>query len=272
MSHIIENIQKKNIKKIILIFGVGFFVTHSFYFISVLGVNYPYIDDWWGIEIGMSYYENERDWYEQIFQQENEHRPTIPKIIQTTSLFFDSFNVKNSMYLSWMLLVISVYALYGILKRTDTRLTWLIIPIAGFVFSPKQMDTMLYALGSIHWVIIFFSGVITIYFLSNPNKNKKHFVLAIFTAIVGTFTAILGLIVWIIGIASLNPKQAKSKKFFSAWIIVTISIVSFYFITLDTSQGSITGLLKIESLFSEDKILYMLNYISNPFFSKIYIH
>ncbi len=158
MFQITENLQKENIKKIILICGVGFFAIHSFYFISVLGVNYPYIDDWWNIEIGISYYENEPDWYKKIFQQESEHRPIVPKIIQTFSLFFDSFNVKNSMYLSWGLLIISVYAFYGILKRSDTRLTWLVVPISGFVFSPKQIDTMLYALGSLHWVIIFVSG------------------------------------------------------------------------------------------------------------------
>jgi hypothetical protein len=265
MSQIIENIQKENIKKIILICGVGFFVIHSFYFISVLGVNFPYIDDWWGIEVGVSYYGNESNWYKQIFEQASEHRPIIPKIIQTISLFFDSFNLINSMYLSWGLLIISVYALYGILKRTDTRLTWLVIPISGFVFSPKQVDTMLYALGSIHWVIIFFSGVVTIYFLNDPNKNKKNFILAIITTIIGTFTAILGLIVWVIGVFSFNPKQDKSKKFLIIWCIVAVSIMSSYILTLDTSEGGITSLMKVESLFSEEKILYMLKYISNPF-------
>lgn len=265
MTQIIEYIRKENIKRIILICGVGLFAAHSFYFITILGVNYPYIDDWEIIKIGVSYYENEVDWYEKIFEQASEHRPTVPRIIQTVSLFYDSFNVKNSMYFSWFLLIISVYAIYGILKRTDTKLTWLIIPISGFVFNPKQIDTMLYALGSLHWVIIFFSGVVSIYFLNHPAKNKKNFALAIFTAIIGTFTAILGLIIWVIGFFSLNPKYYKSKKFFIIWTLVTIGIISFYLLTLDTDKGSITGLLKIESLFSEDKLLYMLNYISNPF-------
>ena len=262
MSQIIEHIQKENLKKIILICGIGFFVIHSFYFISVLSVNHPYVDDWDIIEIGVAYYNNESNWYEKIFDQASEHRPTIPRIIQTFSLFFDSFNVVNSMYVSWGLLIISIYAFYGILKRADRRLTWLIIPIAGFVFNPKQIDTMVYALGSLHWVIIFVTGIATIYFLSNPNKNKKTIGLAIFTAILGTFTAILGLIVWVVGFFSLNQ---KSKKFLIVWTLVSFGIILFYFLTLDPSKGNVIGLLKIESLISEEKILYMLNYISNPF-------
>jgi hypothetical protein len=169
------------------------------------------------------------------------------------------------MYLSWGLLIISVYAFYGILKRSDTRLTWLVVPISGFVFSPKQIDTMLYALGSLHWVIIFVSGVVAIYFLSNPIKNKKRLALAVFVAIIGTLTAILGLIVWVVGFFSLNPKHVKSKKFLIIWTSVAILIILLYLLTLDTDKGSITNLLKIESLISEGKILYMLNYISNPF-------
>ncbi len=265
MFQITENLHKENIKKIILICGVGLFAIHSFYFITALGINYPYIDDWWNIEIGVAYYENESDWYEKIFQQQSEHRPIVPKIIQTFSLFFDSFNVKNSMYLSWGLLIISVYAFYGILKRADTRLTWLVVPISGFIFSPKQIDTMLYALGSLHWVIVFVSGVVTIYFLSNPDKNKKRLALAIFAAIIGTLTAVLGLIVWVVGFFSLNSKHVKSKKFLIIWISVAILIILIYLLTLDTDKGDITSLLKIESLISEEKIIYMLNYISNPF-------
>jgi hypothetical protein len=265
MFQILENLQKEQIKKIILICGVGFFTIHSLYFITVLGVNYPYIDDWEIIEIGIAYHNNESNWYEKIFEQASEHRPTIPRIIQTFSLFFDSFNVVNSMYLSWGLLIISIYALYGILKRADRRLTWLIIPIAGFVFNPKQIDTMVYALGSLHWVIVFVTGVVTIYFLSNPNINKKILGLAIFASIIGTFTAIIGLIVWIVGFFSLNPKYVKSKKFLIVWSLATFGIILFYLLTLDSSKGNIMGLIKIETLISEEKIVYMLNYISNPF-------
>lgn len=271
MTQIMEYIRKENIKRIILICGVGLFAAHSFYFITILGVNYPYIDDWEIIKIGVSYYEHDVNWYEKIFEQASEHRPTIPRIVQTISLFWDSFNLKNLMYFSWALLIISVYAMYKILKRTDSRLTWLIIPISGFVFSPKQIDTMLYALGALHWVTIFFSGVITIYFLNRSIKNKKNFSLAIFASVIGTFTAILGLISWVIGFISLNPKNVKTRKFFIVWALIAISIITLYLISLDTSKGEITGLLKIESLFSKDKIIYMLEYISNPFSVKFTI-
>jgi len=166
------------------------------------------------------------------------------------------------MYLSWGLLSSSIGIIYIILRRTDEKIIWLIIPIAALIYSPKLLNAALVASVGLSWIIIFVLFVSIVYILNKKKITTIWLAFVISLSILATFNVVLGILSWIIGIVFLTLNFNKNKKNLIIWIIVSIIVVSLYLsiANLEQSQQALQATTKYVG-----KINWALEYVSNPY-------
>ena len=63
-------------------------------------------------------------------------------------------------YFGWLLIGLSIIPMFILLKNIDKRLTWLLIPIAAFLFNPAQHVSLLMDIASRQMVFALFAILI----------------------------------------------------------------------------------------------------------------
>ena len=170
--------------------------------------------------------------------------------------------------------------LFLILKKTDKRLYWVLIPISAFVYCPIY-NTGYFVFSSIMWLMVTLCIVFTVYLLNKEKITNSNFLLSISIAIFSTFFNTIGIVAWFAGLICLAKRDNEGKirkKYLAAWIAVT-AIIGFIFVLLVTSLNVIqfdeeTYLVKF---FSIEGISFVTTYLAtsyrfgteNIFFSKI---
>jgi hypothetical protein len=164
--------------------------------------------------------------------------------------------------LSWGLLSTSIGIIYFILKKTDEKIIWLIIPIAALVFSPKLLNAEIIASVGLSWTIIFFLFVSIVSILNKKKITKIWLVIGISLSIIATFNVALGILAWAIGLVFLVLKFNENKKNLFIWIVASIIICSLYasIANLEPGQQQVQSTLENSGV-----INWALEYISNPY-------
>jgi len=161
------------------------------------------------------------------------------------------------MFVGWGLFSASMYLLYLILKQTDKKLIWMLIPLSAFVFNPIQYFTVLWAFVFFVYGIPFFTTILIAYFLNKKNLNKKLFFIVLIMGIIASFSNLAGVIVLISGLLPLIYKKEIGKLVF--WISGIIFVIGSY---LFVWSGKISGRI----LFSpENQINNFLKLIALPY-------
>ena len=203
----------------------------SIFAIQLLVLIFIYGDNW-AIEVGLglpltySYFLTDNFPYELIFKDTDSNIEIFSRIPILLSFFFDDFNTKNLMFVGWGLFSASMYLLYLILKRTDKKLIWMLIPLSAFVFNPIQYFTVLWAFVFFIYGIPFFTTILIAYFLNKKNLNKKLFFVVLIMGIIASFSSLAGVIVLISGLLPLIYKKEIDKLVY--WIFGIIFVISSY--------------------------------------------
>ncbi|WP_428324011.1 hypothetical protein [Nitrosopumilus sp.] len=256
--------QEKHFTKYNSIIVIPSVFAFSIYFLIelfIFGVNFPRADDWSAVFAAIYFQQNDPVWVDAIFDVGNEHLLFSYRLLMMSIFLLNSYNVFHITILNWGLLTASILVFYYILKRTDSRLVWLLIPISAFVFNPKIIHGSIVGSVGLVWNLTFFLNVLTIAILTKEKISNYWFLLAIFAAITASFTSALGHLSWIAGIILLSKNLRKNKNHLIIWTLLFLSI-SFLFYTL-TSANSLSP--DQSSILTLDRILYSLEYVVNPF-------
>ena len=212
-------------KRVVIFCGVSFFA------IQLLVLIFLYGDIWvWEVGLGLpltySYFTTDNYPYELIFKESDSHIHIFSRIPLLLSFFFDNFDTKTVMYFGWALFSASIYFLYLILKRTNEKLTWLLIPLSAFVYNPIQHYTILSGFIIFAYGLPVLATIAIAYFLNKKNIGRKSYFAALTMGIVSSFSIIQGTLALISGLFPLIHRKEKKKLF--GWILTLSSVLITY--------------------------------------------
>ncbi len=243
----LENIHKNKI-----IFAlVSIFSLQSLYFSIKYKINFPYSMDYLGTSYLLDYLRGGEFPLEQLLQEHSGHYLIFPRLIALPNVLFNSLDVGNFFILQWILLSLSLFVIYLLLRNTDKKLIWLLIPISAFIYCPLASSNY-WAFAILLWFIPSLSVMAMIYLLNKPEIRLKIFVGAISLALISTFSSIVGIVVWIPGLILLikkdKSKQTVKKKWFLVWIIATIitGITYYAFVPHDRIETDLNVLFSLD--------------------------
>ena len=289
INHNLENYDDSKsyisgkMKKIIIFLAVSFFSIHTLVYILQFRLNFPFGDDNHTYSFAYEYLSTGSwDGLFGITEISNytSHLIYSLKLLALPNLIYNSFDVVNFYYLQWIIMSLTLLFLFLILKKTDKRLYWVLIPISAFIYCPIY-NTGYWVFSSIMWLMVTLCIVFTIYLLNKEKTTNSIFLSSISIAIFSTFFNLIGIIAWFAGficLAKRDNERKIRKKYLAAWIAVTV-IIGFIFFLLVTSLKVIqfdeeTYLVKF---FSIEGISFVTTYLAtsyrfgteNIFFSKI---
>lgn len=261
---IVSNFKKlgeKN-KNIIIFSCVAIFALQILFFIETYTISTPFADDYDAALLAYSTIVAKKIPFDELFfNKYYDHLPIFPRLVLIPSLLFDSFSVKSSSYVVFALMVLSIFLLYKLLKRTEPLLTWLLIPVSAFMFNPLQHLLLVSPFAGLQWGFPLMGTIITIYFLNKTNVNNKSIVLAFSLAVIAAFSDILGLIIFLIGTLSFYYVDKDRVKRLIIWIISSLLVFILYFKEIDLLDTPIY----FSSLFTVEGLSFILRFIAVPF-------
>ena len=253
------NISKKNF----LIFtSISILAIHALIFLNTFKINYPYGADNSDVFKSVFYFITENNFT--LFANKGLHLTIFPKIVAYPNLLLNSFDVGNLFYLQWIVISLTVYVLYLILKQTDKNLFWTLIPISAFLYSPLTTSGY-WSATILAWLFPMLGITMIVYFLNRKPIRISSFSLSAFFAIFATFSIMIGVISWITGLIMLTPKllgkKFAEKKWFFLWIPIIIS-VGFLYLHLTSSSSEP---ISYELLFSYTSFSFITHFLASSF-------
>ena len=191
------------------------------------------------------------------------------KLFVLPNLVYNSFDVVNFYYLQWVIMSLTLLLLFLILKKTDKRLYWVLIPISAFIYCPIY-NTGYFIFSSIMWLMVTLCIVLIVFLLNREKITNSIFISSISVAIFSTFLNLIGTVAWVAGFLCLlkNDGERKSikKKYLIAWIVST-AISGYVFVSLATSLGVIQfdEELHLKQFFSIEGISFVITYLATSY-------
>ena len=105
---------------------------------------------------------------------------------------------------------LTLLLLFLILKKTDTRLYWVLIPISAFIYCPIY-NTGYWIFSSIMWLLVTLCIVFIVYLLNKERTSNSIFLSSISVAIFSTFLNVIGIVAWLAGLICLAKKDNEKK-------------------------------------------------------------
>ena len=253
------SVSKKNL---LIFISVSVLAIHKLVFLITFKINYPYAADTADVFNPIFYLITENKFA--LFENKLSHLLIFPKIISYPNLALNSFDVGNLFYLQWIVISLTVFVLYLILKQTDKNLVWTLIPISAFLYSPLTTSGY-WSATMLSWLFPMLGIVLVVYFLNRIPIHLSTFSLAVFFAIFSTFSIMIGIISWITGLIMLTPKllekQFTKKKWFFLWIPITISVGFLYLYLISDSSEPVF----YELLFTYTSFSFITNFLASSF-------
>tara|TARA_Y100000590_G_scaffold459455_1_gene616583 strand:- start:11429 stop:13156 length:1728 start_codon:yes stop_codon:yes gene_type:complete len=257
-----EFFVKKLIKKNnLLIFSVvSFLAAQNLFFLSNFEINFPYSVDFSDEFNDIFYFIIEGK--ERFLATKGFHIILFPKLIAFPFLYFFKFDVTHLYYLQWIVNSLSLYIFYLIIKQTEKKLFWTLIPIAAFIFNPLTSSGY-WSISLLPWLFPMLGMILIVYLFNRKKINVSVFSSGILVAIFSTFSIVVGAVVWIIGILTLSNNQYEDqrKKLLLLWMMGILIVGIFYFNLVSESNEEI----HFESLFSFSGFSFITHYIASSF-------
>ena len=146
----------KNKEKIIIFLATSFFSIHTLVYILKFKLNFPFGDD--GQASSFAYEYLATGSWDGLFgitviSSYASHLIYSVKLLVLPNLVYNSFDVVNFYYLQWVIMSLTLLFLFLILKKTDKRLYWVLIPISAFIYCPIY-NTGYFIFSSIMWLMV----------------------------------------------------------------------------------------------------------------------
>jgi len=227
-------------KSIIILISVACFALFNLIFTMQYSFNFPYSMDYLGIVYLEDYIINGVFPFEKLTESYNGHFLITPRLVVLPNLLLNSYDFENLYYLQWIFMSLALFFIFLLLKRTDKRLYWILIPISAFIFSPLQTSGY-WGFAILLWLIPPSGVILVIYLLGKTKIDFKIFSAATAIAIATTFSSIIGIVVWLPGIISLirynrQKRTFSDKKWLWSWIICTGLIGLTYYTFVERSE------------------------------------
>ena len=255
-----------NRKKIIIFLATSFFAIHTLIFILMFRLNFPYGDD--GQAFSFAYEYLATGSLDGLFgitaiSAYASHLIYSVKLLALPNLIFNSFDVVNYYYLQFVIMSLTVLFLFLILKKTNKRLYWVIIPISAFIYCPIY-NTGYFIFSSLMWLLVTLCVVLTVFLLNREKITHSIFLSAISVAVFSTFLNLIGIVAWLTGFISLLKKDGKrkiiKKKYLAAWIFATL-VVGLIFLSLTKSSLETYW----EQFFSIEGLSFVTTYLATSY-------
>ena len=256
----LNQLIKKN--NLVIFLVVSFLAIHNLLFLYSFEINFPYSVDFADEFNSIFYFITEGE--EGFFDNKGVHIMFFPKLISYPFLYLNNFDVTNLYYLQWVIISASLYVFYLILKQTDRKLLWTIIPISAFLYNPLTSSGY-WAIALLPWLFSMLGISLTVYLLNRKKLNSLIFSTGIFFAIFSTLSIIVGITAWIAGLITILKNSSKSKihdkKWISLWILsIIIMGIFYYYLISDSSVPT-----HFELLFTPAGFSFITNYLVSSF-------
>ena len=251
-------LKKKNL---IIFFSASVFSVYFLIEMLTFSVNFPRIDDWSSVFAAIYYQQSNPVWLDAVFYTGNEHLVWFSRFLMMFILLINSYNVIHVNILDWGLLSASVILFWYLLKKTDSRLVWLVIPISALLFNPKIFFGSIIASFGLAWHLTLFFSICIIVLFSKERLSKKLFVIAMIISILSSFSTVLGVLTWFVGFIFLIKNIKQNKFYLIIWTTVVL-IIALLFYILSSSEK---GVLDISNVLTVNGVLYSLEYVVNPY-------
>ena len=242
---------------------VGFLAIQNLAFQIIFRLNIPYSIDFQDVFSPM---------FNQIVKDEFSflvnkgiHVILFPKLISYPNFYLNSFDVVNITYVYWIVISITLFLMYLMIKQTDKRLFWTLIPISAFLYNPLTSSGY-WMVAMLAWYFPMLGIVSTIYLFNRKTIKLKIFTSGVSLAIFSTFSILIGVVSWIAGIVillkAISEKRLENKKWISLWIISSV-IIGFCYLSL--TYGTTDSEIRFDVLFSFTGFSFISNFIASSF-------
>ena len=262
MSDLIQPAKKIFTKSnLIIISLVSFFSLQYLVYISIFSVNFPYSSD--VPDIVFFTYDFIKTGQFDFFGTASGHLFVIPRIISFFNLYYNSFDIINIIYFQWVIISITVFLTYLLLKQTDRKLSWVIIPISAFLYCPLAYSNY-FSVSTLPWYLVTLSITSIVYF---TNKNNfKNIGVGTSFAILSSLSTIIGIISWIPGlIVTLGKTQSIKNLFKNKLLIFWIGSMVVFGIVYTTLIPDGEHQLDPKLLFSPEGYFFITTYLASAF-------
>lgn len=255
-------LDSKSKYNIIIFLVISIFAIHHLIFLISFEINFPYSVDF-------------SDEFTPVFNLliNNEftllitkgvHILFFPNLISLPILYFSNFDVTILYYLQWVVTAISLWIFYLILKQTDKKLIWTLIPISAFLFNPL-ISSAYWAISNLPWLFAMLGIILVVYIFNKKNINLKNFSSGTFFGLFSSLSIVVGVVVWIAGLILIlkNYKQSKNheKKWICLWLSSIILTGALFFILTSGSRDPI----HFELLLSPAGYTFITNFLVSSF-------
>ena len=259
IKKMIYGLKKKNL---IIFTLVSFIALQNLIFQITFRLNFPYSVDFTDIFTPMFNFIVKNEF--SFFINKGLHVMFFPKLISFPNLYLNSFDVVNLTYVYWIVISLTVFIMYLIIKQTDKKLIWTLIPIAAFLYSPLTSSGY-FMLSMLPWYFPMLGITLIIYLFNRNTTNSKIFASSTSLAIFSTFSILLGVVSWIAGLVMLfklnSQKQLENKKWILLWI-TSSTIIGICYLTLTSGFSEET---RVDLLFSYTGFSFIANFLSSSF-------
>jgi hypothetical protein len=236
-------------------------------FIAEYQIDLP-VDDHWKV---LSLLDRLRDGtlnFEDIWQQDGEHRMFIAKIIMLSLAHISNWNVSYEIFFNVCLLIALFVAISLHLIRATKHMghdvkMWPFMMISILIFSLSQWENFFLPM---QWFVVVVSVVVGILVLANSGQSWVSFAVGIGLGVIATYSSAHGLLYWPIGLAVLITvdwtKRGRMIRECMIWTAVSVVVIFFFFYGLEREEtGNMIALLYSQPL---DYIQYVMVYIGAP--------
>ena len=269
--HFYINDRKTSINKqnIIIFSLVLFFALHFLYFTEVYMINFPYMYDTTSMRILIN--ESEvlgenftiMNYLENLLNDTNSRGIIFPKLVVLPNYLLNNFDSTNIFYLNFVILSLTLFTIFLMLRENSKKLYWTLIPISALIFSPL-INNNYWNYTILIWYLPALCIVASIYFL-NKKHNFKNITIILLLSIVSSYSIPLGLAIWTPGIIVMLKKYIRKNIwkqkipifYFSSMIVIGI----IYYMGNISAQA----IIPLDELFSIQTVSVFLTFIAVPF-------
>jgi len=265
MNKVKEKTDTNSPKQKLLIFvGIAFFAIHTLIYIINFRLNFPHGDDGLVWSVAYSYAKTGQFPFEEFFSSASSHLTYSLKLISLPNLLWNSFDMVNFYYLQWIIMSLTLFFFYLIIKRTDKKLFWVLIPISASIYCPIFIVGY-YVFSTVMWLSVALCITIIVYLVTKKKITPIISITAISVATSATFFNLIGVMAWIPGIISFLRKDSYQnrsyKKWLIPWLISAGVLGSFILLT----APSISEQSKLHLFLSLDGLSFLVTYLATSY-------
>ena len=251
-------------QKLLIFIGTAFFAIHTLIYIVYFRLNFPYGDDGLVWPVAYEYAKTGQFPFEMFLSSASSHLTYSLKLISLPNLLWNSFDMVNFYYLQWIIMSLTLFFFFLIIRRTDKKLFWVLIPISASVYCPIFIVGY-YVFSTIMWLSVALCITIVVYLVTKNKITPVVSIAAISIATYATFFNLIGVIAWIPGLIGFLRKESHQKYSYKKWLIPWLIAAGVLGTFIIFTAPSISEQSKLHLFFSLDGLSFLVTYLATSY-------